>query len=571
MKSFESLDEELKELLLLNGGDINILAFPYLIKDAKELGISEVELTRRVRKVYDTIDLTPFHRIDELLQPILLKESLFEAEAEWIIKDLQDTLQRTKTINYILSVIRKKDFKTRERKSPEADSFKNLWMTDEAWVKYEKETLTVEWLGEKASSLYELGEFSLQKKEDAKYYFRNTASLGSLVLILTKSASQADEYSKIIESEPDTEKRFLKIIYRLNPILPFKINNQSFADIGELLHKTATDYALFVAAIHNYEKGYIHIWLKETDLLNAPKLTTGYDLNSFLTFIFKVNAHHGIYLNEEKFENPEVLITKIKQDISYWHITNDNMLNGILPTWFNGIGKQEWVEKYNIKFEGFKDSNFYTKDENTYESVQTLLQIVDNSVVEPELAVSPTSIKLLALEGSKPVTEKVQISLQNFGFAKAYIMLDHDVDGIHLNKDHATFFSLSNNITAELLLEIAPLKLVKNKVLFININVLVGYRTISIPVEIKVVFPQKAFVLQLFKYAMLGAIFFGAIRYLLSVSVGNNNENSTINNYLQVFGINKFSSDYHMYFFVMILFFAGLVSSCLLIKKAEKI
>lgn len=571
MKSVESLNEELKDLLLLNGGDLNIYKYPYLIKDAQELGISEVELTRRVRRVYDTIDLTPFHRIDELLQPVMLKESIFETEAEMIIKDLQDTLQRTKTINYILSVIRKKDFKTRERKSPEADSFKNLWMTDAAWDKYQKETFFVEWLGEKASSLYELGEISSRKKEDTKYYLRNTATLGSLVSILTKSASQADEYSKIIESEPDTEKRYLKIIYRLNPTLSFKINNQSFANIAELLNKTAVDYDLFILLSNSYEKGFVHTWLKETDLLNASRLTPEYDFNSFLTFIFRVNVHHGVYLNGEKIETPESLAAKIKMDISYWHVTNDNMLNGILPTWFNGIGKQEWVGKYNIKAEGFKDSNFYTRDENAFESVQTLLQIIDSSVVNPELSVNPTSIKLLALEGSKPITEKVQITLQNFGFAKAYIMLDHDVDGIYLSQQQASFFSLSNDITAELLLEIAPLKLVKNKVLFININILVDYRTISIPVEIKVVFPQKAFVLHLFKYAMLGAIFFGIIRYLLQITVGNNDENSTTNNYLEVFGINKFSSNYHMYFFMMILFFAGLLSFYFVIRKVEKI
>ncbi|MEJ7677467.1 MAG: hypothetical protein WKG06_06270 [Segetibacter sp.] len=44
-------------------------------------------------------------------------------------------------------------------------------MTDEAWVKYQKEETEVEWLSEKAHSLAEIGEISFRKPEDAKYFY----------------------------------------------------------------------------------------------------------------------------------------------------------------------------------------------------------------------------------------------------------------------------------------------------------------------------------------------------------------------------------------------------------------
>ena len=40
MQPLESLDEQIKEAILINGGDIDIADYPYIIKEAEEQGIN---------------------------------------------------------------------------------------------------------------------------------------------------------------------------------------------------------------------------------------------------------------------------------------------------------------------------------------------------------------------------------------------------------------------------------------------------------------------------------------------------------------------------------------------------
>src|SRR5438309_2915803 len=284
MQPLESLDEQIKEAILVNGGDIDIADYPYIIKEAEEQGISRVELARRIRKVYESIDWRPYNKIDKLLEPVILKGSITEKEADAIVRESEQDLQRPKVENYILQNIKKRGFLPRERNAFEYDSFKNRWMTEEAWLRYEREKTAVEWLGELAHSLEEMGEISLRKPEDAKYFLRNTNYLVPNITLLTKSPSKADEFSRIIENEPNLDKRYLKVLYHLNRELPFRLDNENFATVKDLFNKTATNHSLFVAASEQYSKGHIHIWLDETDPVNADKLTGRYDYNSFLQF-----------------------------------------------------------------------------------------------------------------------------------------------------------------------------------------------------------------------------------------------------------------------------------------------
>lgn len=566
MISLDNLDQQIKDVLLVNGGDIDIAKHPFIIKDAQELGLNQVELARRVRTIIvPSIDWAPYHKIDKMLtdKNILLKGSISEEEAEAIIKGAEDELQRPQTENYIRSVLRKREFKTREKYNAEADSFKNMWMTDEAWSKYQKEQITVEWLGEKAHSLSQLGEISYRKKDEAKYYLRNTAYIVPTVVTLTKSASKGDEFSKIIENEPNADKRFLKVIYRLNSKLPFSLYNENFADIYQLYKKTATDYNLYSKAADAFSNEHIHIWINETDPINANKLSRNSDYNNFLKFLYKVDKNHPFYLFTERFESPEQLIQKVNADVSYWSRIAEAMASLQLYMWFEGLGKQEWINNYYKENNKFLNSTYHLEEDKKLAAVQTLIQIVDPSVANPRIVSDQRQIQLLSAQGSHTIEHAINLQLERSGFVKEKVFLDTHIEGISLNTDTATFFSQNNLVTHKLLLVIEAVKLIKDKLYSLNIRVQTEYETLSIPVEIKVVFPKKAYYTQLVKYAAIGAAFFGGIRFLISKMTETN---SWLRN-----EYDPYTSNYFFYFIGLILLIAGIASSFYIIKRVEKI
>lgn len=567
MISLENLDEQIRDVILVNGGDINIADYPYIIKEAEEQGISPAELARRIRKVFEAIDWRPYNQVEKQLEAIILKGSISEKEADIIVKAAESSLQRPKVINYILANLKKRGFLPREKNSFEYDSFRNNWMTEEAWAKYQREKIAVEWLGEEAHSITELADISFRKPEDAKYFLRNTNYLVPNITILTKSATKADEFSKIIENESNPDKRYLKVLYHLNPKLPFHLQKQDFDTIYALFDKTATDFALFTSAASSYNNGHIHIWLNEADPINADKLTIGSDYNSFLRFLYKVDKKHPFYFFSERFDSPGQLIKKVNVNAGYWDKTAEVIADNQLPVWFTGIGKDEWVTRYNKETEKFLNADYYSAEDVSLAKVGTLIQIIDSAVYAPKIICEPGKIELLSIESSYMAKQAISLQLQNTGFVKAKIALDINVDGIGLSNGTITFFSQNNMVRQNLILYIDPLKLIKDKAYHLNIIVETVYETLKIPAEIKVVFPKKAYYAQLAKYAVIGAIFFGFTRFVIGEMTATK---SWITNQPDLYNTNAAGNNF-AYFIALALFIGGLIGSIFLIKKIEKI
>lgn len=562
MTPLENLDEQIKDIILING-DIDIEDYPLIIKDALELGISRNELSRKASKIFANLDLTPYRRIDAKLEKNMLRGSISNNEAEEIIEGASNELQRPKVINYMLATIKQRGFLPREKNSFEADSFKNLWMTNEAWAKYQYEKNEVEWLGEKAHSLIELADISYKKPVDAKYYLRNANYLVPSITTLTKSASRADEFSKIIENEPDIDKRYLKVLYLLNPALPFRLNDLDFANINSLFNKTATDYNLFVAASESYNNRHIHIWLNQTDPVNAEKLTSGWDFNNFLQFLYKINNHHPFYLNLIKFDNPDQLMKQAETDASLWMKIADAAENQQLTTWFAGIGQNDLIDKYNKYKSNINGYNYYTEEDKKLAVVNYLINVVNPQLPDPKIESDQKEIKLLSIEGNKLVHHTISLELVTTGFAKAVYYFENPVDGISVSHSNFTFWSQNNAKADAVTVTVDASQLVRDKLYTVNLFINTEFERLTTPVEVKVVFPLKAYLTQLFKYSISGGIFFALIRYLTGVLAGNDSwfvPEST-----------DLPQKYFSYFIGLVIFLGSFISVLFLIKRIEKI
>lgn len=567
MNSLENLDEQIKDIILLNGGDIDIEDYPLIIKEAAELGINRGELVRKIAKVFNGIEWAPYHRIDKKLETNLLRGSISEKEAEEIVESAANDLQRIKVLDYILISIKKRGFLPREKNSFEHDSFKNRWMTDEAWTKYQRDKIVVEWLKEEAHSLAEMGEISYRKPEDAKYYLRNTNYLIPNITTLTKSPSIADEFSKIIEDEPNLDKRYLKVLYRLDPKLPFNLDKMEFGDVYRLVDKTATNYHTFMAASESYENGHIQIWLRETDVINMDKITIGFDYNSFLRFVYKINPHHPFYLNAEKFDNPQQLMQKAGLDASLWNKIATAAENEQLTSWLSAIGQQELVTGYNEYKKKITSYGFYTEEELNLSMVEYLINTIDLQTSKPHIESDQKEIKLLAIEGSRPINHTFYLKLVNTGYTIANISIDNPVDGIRLNNEKLAFWSQNHLSTYGLIINIDTAQLTRNKIYSFKIVVNTDFEKLVIPVEAKAVFPLKSYVRQLIKYAIFGSIFFALIRYITGIMTGNDSNVRDMSNDVPGF----LPQHYFSYFIGLVLLLGGLIGAIFLIKKIEKI
>ena len=501
--------------------------------------------------------------IEPYVRLSLADGELTKQESNTIISEaLKNDLDEVEVRNFLYQELLAQNFKPTKNYP---DIFDNHWMTNERKKMLQSRTTVV--FGETVSTLEELGNVLFNNKEKAYNYLKNANYLPVEITKL-QSSDKAMEFEEIINIENTIEKRFLKVVYHLNPGLPFVIDNETFETINHLFDKTSDDFSLFAKTSEAFSQGFLQIWLAESDPVNAAKLTAYSDYNNFLRFVFNINENHAFFLNHEKLANPLQLIKKAKRDKSYWSKISDAMINGSLPVWFTGIGKYEWIAKYNKQIEAFIDADYYSAEDKKLAAVQTLIQIIDPDAGSPKIIIIPTSVQLPAIEGSQVLEYPVLLKLQNEGFLKVKIFPDKVIEGIGLNVSEATFHSQSLATEIKVMLHIDALKLVKNKVYSFNIIVKTFSETQTLPVELKVIFPKKAYYLQLIKYAVAGAIFLGLIRFILGEITATK---SWLTSLYDSYNGNNVPHNHFAYFIALFLFTLGLIGSFFIIRKIEKL
>jgi hypothetical protein len=321
------------------------------------------------------------------------------------------------------------------------------------------------------------------------------------------------------------------------------------------LNGTAIDYPLFQLVAEQYSKGHIHIWLNETDTIHAAKLTDSYDYNSFLKFVYSINPYHPFYLGAVRFNTPQQLVQQAQADAPVWFTIAEAISSG-------------QIHGYATQLEAINANDFYNSTEKSLASVQSMIEIVDNTIPTPQIASDQQKVALLSIEGSKTVVHTIHLRLVTTGFTVANIFLDNTFEGIAIQPAAFTFWKQNGETDCTLKLTIAALQPIKNKTNTTNIQVETEYQNLTIPVQIKVVFPLKAYLIQVFKYALGGAFLFATIRYATGVLARQPVWSDTIqhtNDYTYL------PEHYFAYFIGLLALFAVLIGAVFLIRKWEKL
>ncbi|WP_439557830.1 hypothetical protein, partial [Dyadobacter sp.] len=194
---------------------------------------------------------------------------------------------------------------------------------------------------------------------------------------------------------------------------------------------------------------------------------------------------------------------------------------------------------------------------------QTLILIIDASATVPMLSADVNQIVLPDVEGGSVVQSGVRLRIQNSGFVKAAVRLDADIEGITISENELAFNSYAHESEREIVLVVDSSKLVKDRLYMLNLTVNTSYGAISIPVQIRVVFPKRAVTIKVAQYAAATALYFGLFRYLVSLLM---NFDGWLAGYGYVTG------DYPFLFFLLVAgFTSGAVYSFRYVKKLEKI
>ena len=510
--------------------------------------------------------------ITELADLSLDDGELTRKEAARIITKAADNkLTENEATEYLLARMKEANMKPRASTTTHENVFDSQWMTDSRWNEYK--TRQTEWLNTTVSTLEQVGEVTFANKDKAYQRLTNANYLPVVIARLTND-NKGYEFEQIINKEPDADKRFLKVVYRLNPSLPFRLDGVRFENVKDILAVTADSYATYSNLYHSFQRGHLQIWLTETDPSTAAMLTAGTAYTDFLHFVFRMNKAHPFYLKEHRFATPEAMAAAASQQASLWPLIAGGMYHNELPAWFAGIDRYNQVKEYNKQYDIFADSPYHTTRDKEMAAVQTLLQVIDPTLPSPQITAEPQQVQMLTVEGSDQVQLPVEIRLTNTGFVKVKLQLSANINGIRLSENELTLHSQNGVSSGSFYVYVDGMALVKNKLYSLNIVVQTAYQQVKVPLEIKVVFPQKKYTRLLIKYAAFGALFFGGIRYLLGVLINNTGSlsNSFFDNYLSFdTPPSHLPSNYFFFVLVLIGFIVCLPASVSIIKKSEKL
>lgn len=513
MEPMDSLKEDIRQLLIDKHGDVRITDHPAIVGQAKLLGIGLGDLNILVQKIYGTINFNVFSEMRSLISKVLENGGRFtKADAEHIINAVQKDLPPGKVIPFIINDIKDRGLTPRQKVPPDWNSFDNPWMTDDEWER--TRLIRVEWLGETASTAHELGEISFRKTIEAKAGIQSTTELPPLVQIVTQGRGRVSaEIERIIREEADMDRRYLSVIYTLNPSLPFRFRGKMYQAPAELVSDALTNYAAFEALLNVYCNRHIHIWLKTTNAPAAEHLSGEYSLSGLLQFIYKLNPAHPFPLEGLIFGQPTDLANHVKGGVALHAALYKSLSAGHIAIWLRARKMQQETARFEHYVQQLRQSKLYDDPSLEKGIVQAFTNAVLPSVPLPSLAADPASISLLNVEVKGRIQQTLHLSLKNSGFVVAGLRLSDNVAGIALNKEWVSLDSLENRNHTQVLLQIDPMKLQKGRQYNLAIEVVTAFDSFGVPVAIRPVFPKKAFLFQTAKYGIIAAAVFGILRY----------------------------------------------------------
>ena len=375
--------------------------------------------------------------------------------------------------------------------------------------------------GIEVMSLEKLGEVLYKNRVKALKYLEDAVFLKENVTYLShQNVDLAMGMMDLHTGERNSEKRFLKICYQLNAELPFKVGEESFSTVKELLDRGWMGHDFFSELYNKFAVGHLQIWIHRrfNDLLTI--LPAGESFQDFLYFVYAIEPDYPFYVEHELFLQPGDLVTRARRDASFWLPLLATFDHGLLGIWLERKGMGEIISKFK-KYATELRAVEKKSEDLSRNLVQKLLEVLAPEMEVPDLSVAVDELSFINIQ-DKPLFHPIVVHLNNKGFVRAKVGFDHETRGVWISPNSLTLSDLEGKDSVTFILNVDPSKLIKDHLYTLSLKIQTDYQSIDIPVALKTVFPMRGFMLCLLRYSGLGAIFLCIIRLLIAAANSGN-------------------------------------------------
>jgi len=424
---------------------------------------------------------------------------------------------------------------------------------------HEEEPVTGEYCkvaGKTITRLSELGQVLFDNASYSLKYLADGVLIKSNVDKLTHDADLALEFQSIVDSEKDTYNRYLRVVYKLKPSLPFKTVTVSSANIQHLLIQGFANYQVWQEIKADFFNGRIKIWLEASKPDVAAHIHAHRTEQDFLQFVYKVDPAYPYYLSEKIFNEPKLLAAEAAENSSIWPALYQDIDKGHLETWFKPA---ETIRTTNQLTKSYKS----IKEEQKHELVQDFILSAAETPIQPHINPSIKEISAPTIEASNTFERIFSLALESKGYVNAGVKLENAPEGVEITPATMQFFDLKDLTRHNMKLSVDPMRLVKNTEYNFKIIIATKFESITIPVTVGSSFPKTAFGIEVIKYAACGTLLFGGVRFLLASLLD-------VSGWLNNHGQSGLPKDYSSFIAVFLVLVAGLAGAGYFFKRFEK-
>lgn len=388
----------------------------------------------------------------------------------------------------------------------------NKWMTEEQIGK--EKGLRIEiFKGKYASTIEEIGRLLFENEPEAydsikEDIIKNPVAQKNMVL--------GREIGQITKSSLTIEQKYLNIIYKLNPKLPFRIKGDTVAqNVNELCGKLSKDEFFGLGKLH-LKKGNIEIWLKESDsnaynntFIKIRDTSPNIDI-AYLEFLYAFNKTLPYRFNNRvNVNDPEELFEAICKNAESWNAGIDELFGEHIAVWLRAKQYTDILKEWN----GIKNTYVSEKDSG----LEAFLRILKPVAQKPEIKANITTILLPAIPQGETAATEIMFENTTRGYIKGIVSLKKPMNGVSISKPEVEINQIAGIKTDCLTLLIDTTQLMKGVKYENELEIKTSTKqTIIIPITFKIVFPKTKFILITAAFSAIFAAFFAHFRNFIA-------------------------------------------------------
>ena len=366
--------------------------------------------------------------------------------------------------------------------------------------------------GRFASNIEEIGTILFEAPAEAKELIRNDILKNA---VGQKDLVMASDVAAITRSEKDINLAFYKIVYKLNPSLPYPFAGKKFSDIPSLCVEISGNSRNRQQGKEDLQKGYIEAWIKETNpnayLLFTKIRDTAENIDlALLSFLYTFNPGLPYRLGGSYLINhPKYLAETIDSSAAYWEEGKTELFDGSISTWLRVALQSDIPQQWDSV------KNHFAQHPDV--GLEYFLRQINPELPHPQIEASLTAIEYPAIQSGDVVTTTIVFTNTTRGCIEVYPEFTKDIPGVSLSSTAFLINNVTGNKQCTLQVTIDSTNLLKG----VTYETAIGVKTtekqeLMIPVSFKIVFPKNAFIKQIALYAGIGALFFALIRLALA-------------------------------------------------------